>query len=599
MTCGTRLTDELQSRKRPYPRNFAGNVRHRAYMQQISETDLEYRAYVIEACRRDVLAFMDLFCVTKDPRRVPDVLPWISYDFQLGAVRDIEAAIDTGEDLLIDKSRDMGASWMVLYVLLHKWLFESGSDIRIGSRKEEFVDKPKIIDTLFEKLRFTLEHLPYWLMPEGFDWKKHSTFMKLYNPKLGNTIVGESANPSFGSGGRSKAILLDEFAKWDDSIAIAAWTSTADVTKCRLAVSTPVGSGNKFAQLALGTGEETIKRISLHWTLHPHKAKDAYYLDGAGTWIPVQSPEQAFKLWNQGVKVRSPWYDAEANRRSIADLAQEVDIDYLQSGSPFFDIPALKLQKVWKHRKSKIQGEPIPWGYHIKTVILDVNGQITMREDDQNGWLRVYERPDKHCQYAIGADTAEGLAKGDECFLVVRDKYTRNVVAVFNGLIDPGEFGYRLWLVHRYYNNAVTAPENNNHGYTTCYEFDKYGGHLYFTRPETQGATQSIAAKRGWTTTAKTRPYMLNQLGTEIRTRFFEIRDDVLIKQCLTFVRNEKHSGKPEADGILKDDGVIALAISSAVILEQPYKATKATRRVQRATVEDVRNKHRNAGIGY
>jgi len=579
-----------------YPLDFSGNVKFRLDLVQKADKNGEIQVITKELCRRSVFTFIDLFCTTKDPRRNPDVLPFICYDFQRGAIRDICNAIDTGNDLLIDKSRDMGASWIVLYIFLWYWLYRSGSDFRLGSRTEIFVDQPRVIDTLFEKLRFTLEYLPQWLFPRGWDWKKHSTYMKLYNPEMGNTIVGESANSNFGSGGRSKAILLDEYAKWDAGNADAAWTSTADVTRCRIPVSTPLGSGNKFASLALGTQGEKIKRISLHWTLHPTKSQGAYYEDASGQRIDLSTPEQAFKAWKSGVRVRSPWYDAEAERRTAADLAQEVDIDYLRSGSPFFDIQSLKKQRPWTLITRNSPGEPIPYGSYIKARILEVNGAVVMREEPATSWVRLYELPSTWCQYAIGADTSEGLAKSDESYCVVRDKYTCNVVASFNALLPPEEFAYRLWLLGKYYNGALVAPENNNHGYTTCLEYNNLGGNLYYTKDDAGKGTE----KRGWTTTARNRPVILDALAADIKRGFFELRDEILIRQCETFVRNEKKGGKPEADGSFLDDGVMALAISGQVIIEHPYKAKSTERHSkQRAYIEDLKGKRRNAGIGF
>lgn len=584
----------------PYPTDFKANVEFRIKVINICSVRGPSQDAMIRRVVADPCCFIDLFCCTKDPRRNPDVLPFILYDFQRTAVMDIVDAIDGGTDLLIDKSRDMGASWLVLYVFLWYWLFKPGSDFRVGSRKEDFVDQPKVIDTLFEKLRFTLDNLPLWLLPQGFDMKKHSTYMKLYNPMFGNSIVGESANNNFGSGGRSKAVLLDEFSKWDASIAESAWTSTADVAKCRLPVSTPCGSGNKFAQLALGTGEEKIKRLSLHWTLHPNKAKYAYYLDGSKQRIPLPSPAEAFKAWSKlGLRVRSPWYDAEAERRSASDLAQEVDIDYLRSGSPFFDIQALKQQRIWTHDKSHSPLSPIPYGKYIKLRLLEVNGQIHAREDAEGSWLRVYEIPERGCQYAIGADTAEGLTKNDESFCVVRNRYSFHVAAVFNGIIDPEEFSYKIWLVHKYFNNAITAPENNNHGHTTCLKFDELGGNLYYAKRDTANGVQVNVLKKGWSTDSRTRPLMLDRLATDIKKLFFEIRDEEIIRQCFTFVRNGEKNGKPEADGMLHDDGVIALAICGQVIEEHPYKAEKDTRSRQYAAINEARLQRRNAGISF
>ena len=362
-----------------YPKNYDLNVKHRIRLWEECSKDEVLRNDVKDVCKKDILYWINMFCHTKDPRKTPDIIPFVCYDtFQIDYILQIQDAIDSQIDLLTEKSRDMGVSWMALYVFMHKWLFESGSDFRVGSRKEEFVDKPKVIDTLFEKIRFNLSKQPGWMMPEGFNWKEHSTYMKLHNPELGNTIVGESANEDFGSGGRSKAILLDEFAKWDDTKATAAYTATGDVTKCRIVVSTPKGAGNKFAVLARGT-KEKIKKITLHWTLHPEKAKDAYYID-SDKKIPIPTPQDAFKLWKIGRQVRSPWYDAEAERRTDVDLAQEVDIDYHRSGSPFFNMKALSLQKPWELMMRRMPNDPIPYGKYIRAKLVDIDQKIEIRE---------------------------------------------------------------------------------------------------------------------------------------------------------------------------------------------------------------------------
>lgn len=585
----------LEKSKISYPRKYEDNIKYRARIIKECDTNMVLRQLILQKCAEDIIFFIEVFCFTKDPRRNPDVLPFLCYDFQISAILEVQGCIRTQEDVLEEKSRDMGATWKDIYIFFHFWRFERGSDFRVGSRKEEYVDKPKVIDTLFEKFRFILELLPSWMLPKGFIWREHSTFMKLYNPELGNAIVGESANENFGSGGRSKAILLDEFSKWDANAAVAAWTSTADVTKCRIVVSTPKGSGNKFGQLALGTSGEKIRKITLHWTLHPLKAEGAYYYDGDGTTkIPLPTTEQAFKAWKSGVLVRSPWYDIEAERRTKADLAQEVDIDFLQSGSPFFDIISLKKQRVWEYykRRDPINGK-IPYGYYITVHIVENNGKIEMREDER-GWLRIYELPEDHKQYVQAGDTAEGLAKGDECFSAVKDNYTQNVVACFNGILDPEEFAYKTWLVHLLYGHCMTALENNNHGYTANRKFRELGGTIYHTKDEKGKNTEKL----GWTTTLKSRPDSLNMLGSELKHLSFEVRDRIILGQLFSFIRNEKKHGKPEADGSLLDDGVITLAICGAVVKEYPYKpvATSNTRRKQ--LVHDSRNR-RNGGIGF
>lgn len=497
----------------------------------------------------------------------------------------IQRAIESQEDLLIEKTRDMGVSWMALYGFQHAWLFRDGADFRCGSRKEEYVDRPGDIDTLFEKLRFNLRHQPAFLYPSGFSWNIHSTYMKLINPENKNAIVGESANADFGSGGRRRAVLMDEYSKWEPKIAEAAWTSTADVTKCRIAVSTPKGAGNKFASLAKGT-KEKIKKLTLHWTLHPEKNKGAYIIRKDGTQDPIDlsDPRMAFKVWqeNRGQKapaplrggiVRSNYYDAECERRNDADIAQELDIDYLSSGYPFFDLRMLAHQKRWEPIILKSPLSPIPYGFYITVNLIERDLDTFAIIETSNGWLRIFERPAKFGQYVVSGDASEGLQKGDESFCVVRDRFSGNVMATFNGLYGTDEFALKLYKVSRFYNRSIVAPENNNHGHSVCMDLKSMDCKLYFTKKFNKEG-EVTASKAGFTTDARSRPLMLDQMEEEIRKLSFEIRCPVILDQCETFVKAE-NSGKPEADGVFLDDGVIACAIAGQVVKEHPYKGKK------------------------
>ncbi len=260
--------------------------------------DREFQQVLLEKCKRDIHFWVDYFVWTHDTRR-KGRLPFISYDCQRRAIDELKRCIDTGEDLGIDKSRDMGVSWVTVIVLLWYWLYEPGALFHVGSRKEEYVDRPGDMKTLFVKARYIINSLPYWMKPKGLEPRRHMTFMKLENPENGNTITGESANTEFSRGGRFKAILLDEFAFWPFSNSV--WTAAADSTPCRIPVSTPNGKGNRFGKLMTSRkpGERIQNKLTLHWSEHPLKTQE--------------------------------WYEGEKARRSPAEIAQELDINYDQS----------------------------------------------------------------------------------------------------------------------------------------------------------------------------------------------------------------------------------------------------------------------------
>lgn len=226
------------------------------------------RELVIKKCKTDIHFWMNNFCCTYDPRRdaSPNHLPFVAYPFQLDVVNELASSIQDQQDILIEKSRDMGASWLTIYVFQWLWQFHQGNNFLLGSQNDEKLDKLGDLSSLFEKLRFSIKEQPQWLLPQGFNKNKHLTSKKIVNPENGNAITGESSTPDFSRSGRYTAVMFDEFAFWQHGH--EAWGAAADSTNCRIPVSTPWGMGNRFASLRHST---SIKLLTLHWTMHPDR----------------------------------------------------------------------------------------------------------------------------------------------------------------------------------------------------------------------------------------------------------------------------------------------------------------------------------------
>ena len=290
-----------------YPTTIPENWKFRAELWSRAEEDEQFKAAIRKLCSEDILFYINCWCFIYEPRIDKQYrhsssdarIPFVTYqEFQDEYILKIKKHIEEGKDLLTEKSRDMGVSWMIIVIFVWFWQFgPSGSDFLIGSRKQEYVDKSGDMKALFPKARFIIRNQPKWLLPEGFDIKNHATFMLIKNPETGSSISGEANNEDFGSGGRFLATLLDEFSKWKHTDA-GAWQSLGDATDCRLPVSSAKGKLNKFYRLRAGL-EGAIKKITLLWKLHPHKDK--------------------------------AWYEDEKKRRSPRELAAEVDINYAAS----------------------------------------------------------------------------------------------------------------------------------------------------------------------------------------------------------------------------------------------------------------------------
>lgn len=257
----------------------------------------------IDQSAKNCSYWINRFCYTFDPKREPYHFRFRLFPFQYDLVYEVVKAIMTGEDILIDKCREMGATYTIVDVLLWFWIFSPGSNFLVGSRKESFVDATRALgnealsnkeESLFGKMEYTLSRMDPVAIPLGLDLAKHKTSMSLVNPENGNVISGESSNENFSRGGRQKAILLDEFAFWENDI--GAWGSTADTTNCRIVLTTPGTRPSKAKRLRFGTDGEEIKVITLHHELDPRK--DA------------------------------TWLERERRRRSKEDFAREIMIDW-------------------------------------------------------------------------------------------------------------------------------------------------------------------------------------------------------------------------------------------------------------------------------
>jgi hypothetical protein len=279
----------------------------------------------MELSKRDPVHWINHFCWTFDPRQKNPKIPFILYPYQEWFVREAVRCIREGKDFGVEKSRDMGVSWLIVIIFQYLWLFDKGANFLVGSKKEQFVDTAQTdpAETIFGKFRFNLENLPRWMKGEYND-KKLSI-----RHENGNVFGGEASGQDFGRSARKKAVLFDELAFWEH--AELAWASCSQTTPCRVALSTPFGETNKYAKLMNAQNAKrvfypgydeacsiegvapvkhnTLKNVdgpvfpvySLHWPSHPHKDKE--------------------------------WYEAEKLRMTPDEVARELDINYSLSAS--------------------------------------------------------------------------------------------------------------------------------------------------------------------------------------------------------------------------------------------------------------------------
>lgn len=258
--------------------------------------------------------FIEHWVSTYDPRHAYDpaklsLMPFILFPRQKELVRFIQQCLAAQNNGLIEKARDMGATWLSAAVSVWLWLFLDGASIGWGSRKEQLVDKLGDPDSIFEKIRIIIEWLPSEFMPVGFRPKEHLLYMRVINPENGSTITGE-AGDNIGRGGRKLIYFKDESAHYERPEKIEAALSAN--TRVQIDISSVNGVGNVFYRrrkagedwnplVPMSRGKTAV--FVMDWRDHPEKTQE--------------------------------WYDREKDIKVSEGLghlwAQEVDRDYASS----------------------------------------------------------------------------------------------------------------------------------------------------------------------------------------------------------------------------------------------------------------------------
>lgn len=229
---------------------------------------------LLEFYRDNPVEFIQDWGCTVDPRNaeigVEVTVPFLLFPKQAEYVNWIVERWKGREDGLVEKSRDMGVSWLCVAIAVWMWRFHTGAVVGFGSRKEEYVDKIGDPKSLFWKVRQFIALLPIELRPAGYTEKAHAAYMRITNPENGAAIVGE-AGDNIGRGNRTSIYFKDESAFYEHPESID--SALSQTSNCKIDVSTPNGNGNPFYRKA---HSGRVKKFVFDWRDDPRK-DDAWY----------------------------------------------------------------------------------------------------------------------------------------------------------------------------------------------------------------------------------------------------------------------------------------------------------------------------------
>lgn len=252
------------------------NLKERVELLAKAKSNPKLQALEIEMCRRNPLYFFNTYLYTDKNKTIftddsPDVLPFILFPFQEEYVTEVWKSITEGNkpvaerdpneltNVFVEKSRQMGLSWMTCGIFLYGFLFHQHK-YTIISRTADEVDKLGDMDSMFEKIRFMIRNLPSWMLPKGFSKEmskdRTNAYMNISDPNSQASITGKTANPDAGRGGTRNAIFMDEMAFMQHASAINK-AATAN-SPCVIYNSTPNGEGNEFYRMGKLTMERRL-----------------------------------------------------------------------------------------------------------------------------------------------------------------------------------------------------------------------------------------------------------------------------------------------------------------------------------------------------
>lgn len=499
---------------RTVPKGITENLRYRRSVIASGYADPALARQLCAAAASDVLWWINTFVWTFNPRHTKKnqskIIPFVTWEFQDDVIRDLEYAISEGEDRLIEKTRDMGVSWIVLVDFLHHWMFDDMSSFLLGSRKEEYVDKAGDPKSLFWKIDFALKNLPGWMVPDLRRNKLH-----LHNNENGATIDGESTNQDFARGDRRTAIALDEFAAVENGNAILA--ATADVTNCRIYMSTHKGVATAFN--AVKEKGET-KVVRLHWTTHPIKAKGIY-----------RAPDG---------KMRSPWYDAECKRRlNRQEVAQEIDIDVLGSDYQYFDPDLLH----------KVQTEQVFPPYSrgdldFSTENLEFRDWVESPEGRWKLWMHLDDEfhPPRDRDFSLGADISAGQGASDSALVIVDAKTGEKVAEYANNDITPDKLADLAIAACKWFGGCLDGAfliwEENGPGQLfgkQVVSVRNYG--RFYLRRRELSLRKRTTDQPGWWTTPENKIDLLGEYRRAMGQGQYQERSEACLAECRQYIR--------------------------------------------------------------
>lgn len=598
------------------PRDPIENLRFRKRILELCRHNKEYQRAVWHLCKHDLIAFINLFVYQYNPlvKGEATVGPFITWEFQ-DTVLLMEPPVGKGilwcyendRTAVIEKSRDMGASWLFLIFEVWLCLFHEHIQALNISRSKDAVDSASR-NSLFAKIRFIHKHLPDWLKGPVVEQKLYFEY-----GRSGSEITGEASTGKAGTGGRGSVVFIDEFSQIEEDIAVR--QNTASISDCRFFNGTHLGTGTEFFNL---TKSAEIVQIQMHWTRHPRKNDYLYSFDTEErkvrywrydsvrdcfeeTKYPIKPFPEDYPFDQSGHPsggphpgLRSIWYDKKAAEIGTSrQVAMELDINAEGSASQFYDGPVIsKLMSQCK--------DP----YWVGSLDFDMDtAQPIQFIPEENGHLKLWVEPTApnstgklntvpHGEYIIAGDIGYGNGATPSCFTVFDAKKGLKVGAYANSWKDPKQMAPFIVALARTFKNKMNEPalliwETPGPGYIFGQEVLEEFGYkkVFWNIVDSFAGERKVSDKPGWYANSKNKFEAHNQYHIALKTGEFVNWDKHSLKETLSYVHYKGSIEHPKAQ---KNDDASAEGSNHGDRVVADMLAWLVAKRMAARLVEDL-----------
>ena len=492
---------------------------------------------LLASAKADPAVFIENFCHLKD-QALGKPLPFLLWPCQKEQLDDW---VSNPESITL-KTRQIGISWLSGAFALWSQVFNPYFESMIISKKED--DAVEYLS----RVKFMYDHMP--VLVQQINPIINSTRLRLEFKEEGK-MTAESSNPQAGRGRTLNLLIFDEAAFMPEARSIdTAATPTLEKTGGKkIIISTANGYDTYFQPKwkAAITNKTAVKAKFIPWDGDPtrdhHWWEHGYHQsreeDKGPEWL-----QEHPRNWNEAFIVSG---QTVFDPNLITELGVELDKRHIKPKKYDFD------------SKNRIIKEP-------------------------RGHLSIYEYPNQECRYVIGADVAEGLAKGDQSVAIVycrnlRDK-TYSQVAEYANQIDTDTFARILFRLGKYYNHAIINLEMNAYGESVMNVLQKQLHYPRFYHQMRYDETSKRKVKKlGWKTTLTSKNTLIDTLKAMLKSREMAINSRASLSELQSYIRYDSGyipaigSGSVSRMGAsfgAYDDRVISQALCAIVLLEKP-----------------------------